>query len=88
MLIEEQIHARQERAKEAVKRILSKPKGKPFGDYHLLSTSGQEYRVAMRGPGACSTTIAPALTSPATPWGRASTSRASWSGYADATALS
>jgi len=51
MLIEEQIHARQERAKEAVKRILSRPKGKPFGDYHLLSTSGQEYRVAMRGPG-------------------------------------
>lgn len=51
MLIEEQIQARQERAKEAVKRILSRPKGKPFGDYHLLSTSGQEYRVAMRGPG-------------------------------------
>ena len=51
MLIEEQIHARQERAKEAIKRILSRPKGKPFGDYHLLSTSGQEYRVAMRGPG-------------------------------------
>ena len=51
MLIEEQIHARQERAKEAVKRILSRPKGKPFGDYHLLSTSGREYRVAMRGPG-------------------------------------
>ena len=51
MLIEEQIHARQERAKEAVKRILSRPRGKPFGDYHLLSTSGQEYRVAMRGPG-------------------------------------
>ena len=51
MLVEEQIQARQQRAKEAIKRILSRPKDKPFGDYQVLSTSGEEYRLAMRGPG-------------------------------------
>ena len=51
MLIEEQIQARQQRAKDAIKQILSRPKGSPFGDYQVLSTSGNEYRVAMRGPG-------------------------------------
>ncbi len=51
MLVEEQIQARQQRAKEAIKQILSRPKGKPFGDYQVLSTSGTEYRIAMRGPG-------------------------------------
>lgn len=51
MLVEEQIQARQERAKEAIKQILSRPTGKPFGDYQVLSTSGTEYRIAMRGPG-------------------------------------
>lgn len=51
MLVEEQIQARQQRAQEAIKQILSRPKGKPFGDYQVLSTSGSEYRIAMRGPG-------------------------------------
>ncbi len=51
MLVEEQIQARQERAKEAIKRIVERPRGKPYGDYRVLSTSGGEYRVAMRGPG-------------------------------------
>lgn len=50
MLVEEQIQARQKRAKQAVKRILKRPP-KPFGDYDVLSTSGEQYRVAMRGPG-------------------------------------
>ena len=51
MLVEEQIQARQQRAAEAIKKILSRPHGRPFGDYQVLSSSGQEYRVAMRGPG-------------------------------------
>lgn len=51
MLVEEQIQARQERAKEAIKKVLARPKGQPYGDYQIQSTSGQEYRVAMRGPG-------------------------------------
>ena len=51
MLVEEQIQARQKRAKEAIQQILSRPKDKPYGDYQVLSTSGTEYRVAMRGPG-------------------------------------
>ena len=50
MLVEEQIQARQKRAKQAVKRILKRPPT-PFGDYVVLSTSGKQYRVAMRGPG-------------------------------------
>ena len=51
MLVEEQIQARQKRAKEAIKQILIRPKGSPYGDYRVLSTSGAEYKVAMRGPG-------------------------------------
>ena len=51
MLVEEQIQARQKRAKEAIQQILSRPKDTPYGDYQVLSTSGTEYRVAMRGPG-------------------------------------
>ena len=51
MLVEEQIQARQERAKEAIQKVLSRPKGQPYGDYQVQSTSGKEYRVAMRGPG-------------------------------------
>ena len=51
MLVEEQIQARQKRASEAIKRIQSQPRGKPFGDYQVLSASGAEYKVAMRGPG-------------------------------------
>ena len=51
MLVEEQIQARQQRAKEAIKHIIARPQGKAFGDYQVLSISGQEYRVAMRGPG-------------------------------------
>ena len=50
MLVEEQIQARRKRAKEAIKHILVRPKN-PFGDYRVLSTSGKQYRVAMRGPG-------------------------------------
>ena len=50
MLVEEQIQARQKRAKKAIDRILKRPRG-PYGDYTVLSTSGKEYRVAMRGPG-------------------------------------
>ncbi len=51
MLVEEQIQARQKRASEAIKRILAHPKGQPYGDYQVLSASGSEYRIAMRGPG-------------------------------------
>ncbi|MCY4188216.1 MAG: SWIM zinc finger domain-containing protein, partial [Bryobacterales bacterium] len=51
MLVEEQIQARQQRAKDALKQILPRPKGSPFGDDQVLSTSSNEYRVAMRGPG-------------------------------------
>ena len=43
VLVEEQIQARQKRASEAIKRILSRPKGKPFGDYQVLSASDTEY---------------------------------------------
>ena len=50
MLVEEQIQARQKRAKKAIDRILKRPR-RPCGDYTVLSTSGKEYRVAMRGPG-------------------------------------
>ena len=50
MLVEEQIQARKKRAKQAIKHILERPK-KAFGDYRVLSTSGKQYRVAMRGPG-------------------------------------
>ena len=51
MLVEEQIQARQQRARDAVKKVVSRPRGGPYGDYHVQSTSGKRYRVAMRGPG-------------------------------------
>jgi SNF2 family DNA or RNA helicase len=51
MLLEEQIAERQERAKTAIAKILSKPAGLGFGDYEVKSGSGKTYRVAMRGPG-------------------------------------
>ncbi len=51
MLIEEQIQARQKRAQDAVKKVVSKPKGGAWGDYGVQSASGAGYRVALRGPG-------------------------------------
>ena len=51
MLVEEQIQERQKRAKDAIQSIRTSPATQPFGDYEVLSTSGKEYRVAMRGPG-------------------------------------
>jgi superfamily II DNA or RNA helicase len=50
MLVEEQISARQQRARTAIQRILTKPVGKGYGDYEVRSASGKKYRVAMRGP--------------------------------------
>jgi superfamily II DNA or RNA helicase len=51
MLIEQQIAARQERARGAVVRILARPDGDFYGDYEVRSASKRVYRVAMRGPG-------------------------------------
>lgn len=51
MLVEEQIQARQERAKQAIQKITTRPPKSLFGDYVVRSTSGKSYRVAMRGPG-------------------------------------
>ena len=51
VLVEEQIQERQKRAKDAIQSIRTSPATQPFGDYEVLSTSGKEYRVAMRGPG-------------------------------------
>ncbi len=51
MLVEEQIAARQERAKATPLKVLKRPADGPFGDYTVKSTSGQSYRVAVRGPG-------------------------------------
>jgi len=51
MLVEEEIQARQQRAKEAIKKIVSRPKPGPYGDYDVESASGKRYRLAMRGPG-------------------------------------
>ena len=51
MLLEEQIAARQERARTAILKIAAKPEGQPWGDYQVTSSSGKQYRVAMRGPG-------------------------------------
>src|SRR5882724_1921145 len=51
MIVEQQISERQERAKAAIGSILSRPDSGLFGDYHVKSTSGKSYRVAMRGPG-------------------------------------
>ena len=50
MLVEEQISARQQRARGAIRSILAKPDGQGYGDYEVRSTSGRKYRVAMRGP--------------------------------------
>ena len=51
MLVEEQIQARRARAKEAIKKVASRPRPGPYGDYRVESTSGAVYRIAMRGPG-------------------------------------
>jgi SNF2 family DNA or RNA helicase len=51
MLLEEQITARQERARTAIVKIVTRPDGQPWGDYQVASSSGKQYRVAMRGPG-------------------------------------
>lgn len=51
MLMEEQIAARQERARGAVARIVTRPPEQAYGDYQVESASGRKYRVAMRGPG-------------------------------------
>ncbi len=49
-IVEEQISARQQRARKAIQNILTGPVGQVYGDYVLKSASGREYRVAMRGP--------------------------------------
>src|SRR5271166_3916148 len=51
MIVEEQISARQQRARNAIQNILTEPAGRAYGDYVIKSASGREYRVAMRGPG-------------------------------------
>lgn len=50
MWMEEQISARQERAKALKLEIVAKPEG-AYGDYQVRSASGRGYRVALRGPG-------------------------------------
>src|SRR5579859_7823155 len=50
MLVEEQISARQQRARTAIKSIMAKPIGQAYGDYEVRSATGRKYRVAMRGP--------------------------------------
>jgi superfamily II DNA or RNA helicase len=50
MLVEEQISARQQRARTAIKSIMAKPVGQAYGDYEVRSATGRKYRVAMRGP--------------------------------------
>jgi hypothetical protein len=50
MIVEEQISARQKRARKAIQRILTEPAGQAYGDYTVKSVSGRDYRVAMRGP--------------------------------------
>src|SRR5436190_5080135 len=49
-IVEEQIAARQQRARNTIQNILSGPVGQAYGDYVVKSASGKEYRVAMRGP--------------------------------------
>jgi hypothetical protein len=51
MLIEQQIAARQERAATARLKILKRPATGPYGDYTVRSSSGRDYRVAIRGLG-------------------------------------
>jgi superfamily II DNA or RNA helicase len=50
MFVEEQISARQQRARAAIQSILEAPPGRSYGDYVVQSASGRKYRVAMRGP--------------------------------------
>ena len=49
-IVEEQIAARQQRARKTIEAILTGPVGQAYGDYVVKSASGREYRVAMRGP--------------------------------------
>ncbi len=49
-IVEEQISARQQRARKAIQKILTGPVGQAYGDYVVQSASGRKYRVAMRGP--------------------------------------
>ncbi|MGH9619801.1 MAG: DEAD/DEAH box helicase [Bryobacteraceae bacterium] len=49
MLVEQQIAERQNRAQDAIKRILVRPQPGPYGDYKIKSGSGKTYRVALRG---------------------------------------
>ncbi len=50
MIVEEQISARQQRARKAIQTILTEPAGQAYGDYVVQAASGRKYRVAMRGP--------------------------------------
>ncbi len=50
MIVEEQISARQQRARKAIHNILTEPTGQAYGDYVVKAATGMEYRVAMRGP--------------------------------------
>src|SRR5215472_6433505 len=50
MLVEEQISARQQRARATIQSVLAEPAGQAYGDYEVQSASGRKYRVAMRGP--------------------------------------
>jgi len=45
MLIEEQISARQQRARSAIQSILAEPVGQGYGDYDVRPASGGKYRV-------------------------------------------
>src|SRR5206468_9330955 len=49
-IVEEQIAARQQRARKTIQNILTGPVGQAYGDYVVKSASGKEYRVDMRGP--------------------------------------
>ena len=51
MLVEEQIQVRRERAPDAIKKVVLRPRKGAYGDYEVQSASGKKYRVAMRGPG-------------------------------------
>jgi phage protein U len=48
MIVEEQISARQQRARKAIQNVLSEPARQAYGDYVVQSTTGRKYRVAMR----------------------------------------
>ncbi len=50
MIVEEQISARQQRARKAIQNILTEPAGQAYGDYLVKAATGRKYRVAMRGP--------------------------------------